>query len=168
MGVREPTVRERPNCKQKLKAIASTSGARAAPNILNGLLPCAFSARRDQGPLPLPCAALCLGCQEAPLPCLSFRCAHWAVGMCILDGHAHAVGRSRARPVPGFSVDWAAALHVLESLHACMISRVTSCHRGRGDWCAVWGVRTFCTAFAWAYLGCTLVPRNGLRCFGHV
>lgn len=41
VGVRE--------AKQNLKAIASTSGARAAPNHLNGLLSCAFGARRVKG-----------------------------------------------------------------------------------------------------------------------
>ena len=44
--------------------------------------------------------------------------------------NVHAVGPSRAGSVPGVRVDWAAALHMLESLHACMRSRVTLCHRG--------------------------------------
>ena len=58
----------------------------------------------------------------------------------------HAVGPSRAGSVPGVRVVWAAALLMLESLHACMRSRVSLCLRGCG-------VRSFCTGCARLFTG---------------
>ena len=72
-----------------------------------------------------------------------------------------AAGRSRVGSMPGLSVHRAAALNVLESLHAHERARAMSRHRG----CPC---RTFCTAFARADLGRTFDPGDDLRCFGHV
>ena len=68
--------------------------------------------------------------------CMSLSCVHLNSLGEVGRGHVHVVSFSRAGSVPGVRVDWAAALHMLESLHACMRSRVTLCHRGCG-------VRTF-------------------------
>ena len=75
-------------------------------------------------------------------------------------GHAHTVGQCCAGSVPRFSVDSPADCDVLESLHARVRARATTCHGERAE-------RTFCTAFVRADLRSTFELRDDLGRFGH-
>ena len=140
---------------ETLVAIESADSARAAPDGPNGPNPCALSAHGARGS---GCSCV-LQCCAATWPYCSMRTFEllgrsWVLFLCMLWVAAG------AGSVPGLSVDAPADWDVLESLHARVRARATTCHGGRA-------ARTFCTAFVRADLRSFFELRDVLGRFGH-